>query len=75
MGYRIVKPGGTFYMFPVTPIEDANEFCWTAAKELGLIIVPSDSFDVKSHFRISYCVTTETVEKSLPLFEKLIKMF
>ena len=74
MGYKIVKPGGTFYMFPRCPIDDANEFCWKAAKELGLIIVPSDSFEVKSHFRISYCVTTETVEKSLPLFERLIKM-
>lgn len=61
---------GTFYMFPESPCEDANEFCWKVAKELGLIIVPGDSFDCPGHFRISYCVPTELVEKAIPLFEK-----
>ena len=75
IGYKCVRPSGTFYMFPQSPIEDANEFCWTAAKELGLIIVPGDSFACPGHFRIAYCVTTEQVEKSIPVFEKLFKMF
>lgn len=75
MGYKIVEPGGTFYMFPRALCEDANEFCWRAAKELNLIIVPGDSFSCPSHFRISYCVTTEMVERSLPQFEKLYKMY
>lgn len=75
MGFSIVKPGGTFYMFPRTLIDDANEFCWTAAKELNLILVPGDSFQCPGHFRISYCVTTEMVERSLPAFEKLAKMY
>ena len=59
MGYECVEPGGTFYMFPKTPIADANEFCWRAAKELNLIIVPGDSFLCPGHLRISYCVTTD----------------
>ena len=71
IGYHVVEPGGTFYMFPRTPISDANEFCWKAAKEYNLIIVPGDSFNCPGHFRISYCVTTDMVEKSIPLFEKL----
>lgn len=75
IGYHIVKPGGTFYMFPRTPIDDANEFCWTAARELNLIIVPGDSFSCPGHFRISYCVSTEMVERSLPAFESLYKMY
>lgn len=75
IGYHVVEPGGTFYMFPRSPIADANEFCWTAAKELNLIIVPGDSFNCPGHFRISYCVTTDMVEKSIPLFEKLFKMY
>ena len=74
IGYHIVKPGGNFYMFPRTLIPDANEFCWTAAKELNLIIVPGDSFNCPGHFRISYCVSTEMVERSLPAFEKLYDM-
>ncbi len=34
IGYHVVEPGGTFYMFPRSLTEDANAFCWRAAKEL-----------------------------------------
>ncbi len=75
MGYECVEPGGTFYMFPKTPIADANEFCRKAAKELDLILVPGDSFMCPGHMRIAYCTTTEMVERALPLFEKALKLF
>ena len=75
IGYSVVKPGGTFYMFPKAPVEDANEFCWTAAKELGPIIVPGDSFECPGHFRISYCVPTEQIERAIPLFEELFRRY
>ena len=75
IGYSVVKPGGTFYMFPKAPIEDANLFCWTAAKELGLIIVPGDSFECPGHFRISYCVPTEQIQRAIPLFEEIFRRF
>lgn len=73
MGYECVEPGGTFYMFPKTPIADANEFCNRAAHELDLILVPGDSFMCPGHMRLAYCTTTDMVERSLPLFEKAIK--
>lgn len=75
IGYHIVEPGGTFYMFPRTLIPDANEFCWRAAKDLNLIIVPGDSFCCPGHFRISYCVSTDMVKRSIPLFEKLYEIY
>lgn len=74
MGYECVEPGGTFYMFPKTPIADANEFCNMTAHELDLILVPGDSFMCPGHMRLAYCTTTDMVECSLPLFEKAIKM-
>lgn len=74
MGYECVEPGGTFYMFPKTPIADANEFCNMTAHELDLILVPGDSFMCSGHMRLAYCTTTDMVERSLPLFEKAIKM-
>lgn len=74
MGYECVEPGGTFYMFPKTPIADANEFCNMTAHELDLILVPGDSFMCLGHMRLAYCTTTDMVERSLPLFEKAIKM-
>ena len=75
MGYECVEPGGTFYMFPKTPIADANEFCNMTAHELDLILVPGDSFMCPGHMRLAYCTTTDMVERSLPLFEKAIKMY
>lgn len=74
MGYECVEPGGTFYMFPKTPIADANTFCNMTAHELDLILVPGDSFMCPGHMRLAYCTTTDMVERSLPLFEKAIKM-
>ncbi len=75
IGYECVEPMGTFYMFPKSLIPDANEFCWRAAKELDLILVPGDSFACPGHFRIAYCVQTETVEKAIPRFKKLYDMY
>ena len=63
-GYTVIKPDGAFYMFVKSPVEDANEFCETA-KKYELLLVPSDDFGVKGFVRISYCVSTEMIEKSL----------
>ncbi len=70
LGFEIVEPGGTFYMFPKSLEPDAVSFC-NKAKELDLILVPSNSFGVEGHFRISYCIPTEKVERSIAAFEKL----
>ena len=75
IGYKCVEPNGTFYMFPQSLIPDANEFCWRAAKEFDLILVPGDSFECKGHFRIAYCVQTEMIEKAIPLFKKLYDLY
>ena len=74
LGFEIVKPGGTFYMFPKCLEDDAQKFC-QKAKELDLLLVPSDTFGVPGHFRIAYCVTTDFVNRSLPKFEKLRDLY
>jgi len=74
MGYTIVEPGGTFYMFPRTLEKDDFAFC-EAAKKHDLLIVPGAGFGCPSHMRISYCVPTERIEKSLPAFEALAKEY
>ena len=73
-GFTCVKPGGTFYMFPRSPEPDAYEFCRKAA-EKNLMLVPGDIFGCPGHFRIAYCVPTERVEKSLPIFRKLAEEY
>lgn len=64
LGFEVVRPGGTFYIFPKALEEDAVAFC-NKAKEYDLILVPSDSFGVKGYFRMAYCIDTEKVVRSL----------
>lgn len=47
MGYEIVEPKGTFYMFPKSPIADDKQFC-ADAKEFGLVLVPGSISAVQS---------------------------
>ena len=72
MGFTVVKPGGTFYIFPKTLEEDAYAFCMKA-KKYDLILVPSDSFGVPGYFRMAYCIDTEKVKRSIPVLQKFVK--
>ncbi len=74
LGFEVVKPGGTFYIFPKCLEEDSEHFC-EVAKSIDLLLVPSDSFGVKGYFRIAYCVSTDFVKRSLPKFEQLKKLY
>lgn len=71
-GYSCVKPRGAFYIFPQVPGLDDSAFC-ERAKQLDLLVVPGTDFGAPGHIRISYCVQTETIERALPLFEKLAR--
>ena len=74
MGFSVVPPDGAFYMFVRSPIDDAVEFCETA-KKYELLLVPSDSFGVSGFVRISYCVDTNMIKRSIPAFKKLAAEF
>ena len=74
LGFTCVKPEGTFYLFPRTPIENDKKFC-EDAKKFNLLLVPGSSFGCPGHFRISYCVSYDTVINSLPAFEKLAELY
>lgn len=72
LGFEVVRPGGTFYIFPKALEDDAVAFC-NKAKEYDLILVPSDSFGVPGYFRMAYCIDTEKVERSIPMLRKFVK--
>ena len=71
LGFTVVRPGGTFYIFPKALEEDAVAFC-QKAKEYDLILVPSDSFGVPGYFRMAYCIDTEKVERSVAALRKFV---
>ncbi|MCD8018911.1 MAG: pyridoxal phosphate-dependent aminotransferase [Clostridiales bacterium] len=74
MGFHVVEPGGTFYMFPRTLEADDVAFC-ERAKEYNLLIVPGVGFGCPGHARISFCVQTEMLKRSLDAFEKLARSY
>ena len=74
IGFTVVEPQGTFYMFPRTLIEDDVAFC-EKAKDFNLLIVPGTGFGCPGHTRISYCVPTERAERSLEAFAKLAAFY
>lgn len=74
MGYTVVEPGGTFYLFPRTPEPDAAAFS-ERAKAHNLLVVPGDGFGCPGHVRISFCVPTERIERALPAFAALAKEY
>ena len=70
LGFEVVKPDGTFYIFPGTLEEDDIAFC-ERAKEYNLLIVPGTGFGCPGHTRISYCVPTQRIERALTAFKNL----
>ena len=70
MGYSFVPPQGAFYLFLKAPAENAAAFC-AKAREENLLLVPSDSFGMPGYVRISYCVKTDMVRRSLAAFSRL----
>lgn len=72
LGFTVVKPGGTFYIFPKALEEDAVAFC-NKALRYDLILVPSDTFGCPGFFRMAYCIDTEKVARSLAALETFVK--
>lgn len=73
-GFECIKPDGAFYLFPKALEEDEVAFC-ERAKKYDLLLVPGGDFGCPGYFRASYCISTETIKKSLPLFKKLAEEY
>ena len=71
-GYEMAKPDGAFYLFVKAPGGSASAFS-EKAKLHDLLLVPGDDFGCPEYFRICYCVSKDLIERSLPIFEKLIQ--
>lgn len=72
MGYEPNRPAGTFYVFPKTPIPDDMAFI-RLLREQGILAVPGVGFGRSGYFRLSLTVPRETIERSLPGFERAIR--
>lgn len=73
MGYQVTKPDGAFYLFVKALESDAKRFSQYAKEQYNLLLVPSDSFGCLGYVRISYCVNTDMIQRSIPIFFKLFE--
>ena len=73
-GFTCQKPQGAFYRFPKALEADDYAFC-ERAKQYDLLLVPGTDFGCPGYFRAAYCIKTETIEKSLPVFKKLAREY
>ena len=74
MGYKVANPDGAFYMFIKSPNDDGVDFC-ERAKKYHMLLVPGEGFGMKEYVRLSFCVETEKIEKSIDVFKKLISEY
>ena len=71
MGYVVPNPSGAFYMFIKSPNSDGRDFC-ERAKNYNMLLVPGEGFGMKEYARLSFCVDTQKVEKSINIFRILM---
>lgn len=71
-GYEMAQPDGAFYLFVKAPGGDDRAFC-RKAMEKDVLIVPGADFGCPGYFRACYCVSHDTILKSLPVFRSLIE--
>ena len=71
--YEIACPGGAFYVFPKLPWGDGNSFQNAAIAE-NLLIIPGKIFSRHdTHFRISYAVDDQTLERGIEVLKNLAR--
>ncbi len=71
-GYNVPKPEGAFYIFGKSPIPDDLAFVNHLLK-YNVLVVPGSGFAGPGYFRIAYCVSENTIIRSIPAFKKALE--
>jgi aspartate aminotransferase/aminotransferase len=69
--YELVRPGGAFYVFPKVPSGSDIAFVEKAIRN-NLLVIPGSVFSRRnSHFRLSYAVPDETIERGIEILNRI----
>ncbi len=69
--YELTRPDGAFYIFSQVPWGTDEEFVTEAIKH-DLLIIPGSVFSEKrTHFRVSYAASLETLERGVEILNSL----
>ena len=74
-GYEYVVPEGAFYLFVKVPEKWGNDDMAFVnhLKSFNILCAPGCSFGGKGYFRISYCVSEQTILNSKNAFKEANK--
>ncbi len=71
--YSIIKPAGSFFMFPEAPGGSGEQF-FNRCLEQNLIIVPGGAFSRQdTHFRLSFSAPDEVLERGVEVLRRLVR--
>lgn len=70
--YEVAKPKGAFFIFPRVPGDDGDAFV-EKALEKNLFVIPGSVFSRrKSHVRVSFAASDETILQGIEIMRKLV---
>jgi aspartate aminotransferase len=72
MGYDVPRPQGSYYVFPQTPVPDDVAFIRLLQAE-GILAVPGAGFGRGGYMRLSLTISPDSLERSLPGFERALR--
>ena len=74
LGFTCIKPEGAFYLWVKSPVENEEDFV-NEGKKYNILMVKGGAFGCPGYVRLAYCVSHETIERSLSAFEKLAEAY
>jgi aspartate aminotransferase len=72
IGYDFITPGGTFYLFPRSPMPDDVAFV-SILQEERILVVPGSGFNGPGYFRIAFCVDDHVISGAMPGFKRAME--
>jgi aspartate aminotransferase/aminotransferase len=71
--YRLIRPGGSFYVYPELPAGESGAAFAERCLDREILIVPGTAFSRRdSHFRLSFAVSDEDLERGAGLLNELV---
>lgn len=74
LGFTCIKPEGAFYLWVKSPVANEEDFV-NEGKKYNILMVKGGAFGCPGYVRLAYCVSHETIERSLPAFQKLAEAY
>ncbi|MFV0518398.1 MAG: pyridoxal phosphate-dependent aminotransferase [Aminipila sp.] len=75
MGFEVMKPRGTFYIFPSTRkfSNSSMEFCHDLALKEKVVIIPAECFENQGYARISCCYNQRILDEAMNRIERFVR--